>query len=231
MSHKLTRIERLDWAAKALGMRQYLSLSTGFWFLYLLLSSWPRWPHVDWWVAITLTSAGLATGMVLLRHRYAILVLSIAQLVIGALFAYAAVTGPRTPSNLVFGSFYSLVWLITGSWLFKKGKHFAAVYDGGWEEELAQLESWLVKLHRSGSDDNVEEVNESTFVRGKRTYRFLKTPDCWAIAVFATGLENKFPVDYRIRELSAVTLENQPDSTLGVRIKGTLIPRGQKVKA
>jgi len=131
----------------------------------------------------------------------------------------------------VFGSFYSLVWLITGSWLFKKGKHFAAVYDGGWEEELAQLESWLVKLHRSGSDDNVEEVNESTFVRGKRTYRFLKTPDCWAIAVFATGLENKFPVDYRIRELSAVTLENQPDSTLGVRIKGTLIPRGQKVKA
>lgn len=154
-----------------------------------------------------------------------------ADITFGVLFGHAALTDPHGTGRLVIGTVYSLFLIGAGFLWFKTGSTIVTVSGEGWADERAQVDSWLAQLRRNDESDNIVEIKESTFVRGKRTYRFLKTPDCWVIGIFPTGYENKFLIDYRIRELSAVTLEQGPDSTIGARIKGTLIPRGQKVTA
>ena len=47
--------------------------------------------------------------------------------------------------------------------------------------------------------------------------------DCWAMAIFKTGEEDKSPVEFRVRELSAITLMKEPDGKLAAHLEDKAI--------
>jgi len=113
----------------------------------------------------------------------------------------------------------------------KKGKQLASAYTEGWEEERAQVKHWLWVLHRNGKDDNVLEIKESTFLRGNRTYRILNAHECWVMATFKTRKEDGPPIDYRVRDPSAITLMEEPGGILTAQVDGEVIPKGRVAAA
>ncbi|MFZ0959538.1 MAG: hypothetical protein WAO35_01435 [Terriglobia bacterium] len=109
---------------------------------------------------------------------------------------------------------------------FRTGYRCATVRGKGWEAERAQVDLWLVQLHRKGKNDGVREILERTFIKGKLTYRFLNAGDCWAMAAFGTGNEDKLPVEYRVRGLGVISLMEEPGGGIQARVDGHAIPKG-----
>src|SRR5690349_20604257 len=90
MSHNLTRIERLDWAAKAIAMQREMHWRAIIWIWYpLLIMAHDFSPnHRD--IAVMVGAGATATAILLLRRRYAILAMGVAFVSFGAMFGHAA---------------------------------------------------------------------------------------------------------------------------------------------
>jgi hypothetical protein len=231
MGHELTKIERLDRAAKAIAAQRFISRMQvpGICSTLFLLSAlvWrPPSPQEYWAAVITGGVTAGVTIMLLLGHRYAILAVVFVYVEMGIALALLTIPGHHTFMERGMFLCGSLVIIYYGFKRFRMGKQFASVFGKGWEEERAQVERWLDLLRRMGKNDNVRQILERTFKKGNLTYRLANTGDCWVMATFKTGQENDLPIDYRVRIPSAITMTEEPGGALCAQMDGHFIPSG-----
>jgi len=233
MCHKLSRIERLDWAAQATVTARFFSWCGAFliWYPFLRMWVWKgsyRWeyapgvPEAWTWTAIACVAI-VPTVMLWLRHRYAILAISLADFLVGTSLALLKWPNYNTPFDWVGYKAFSLLWICFGLIFFKRGIRIAAVYTSGWEVERYQVKQWLLVLQRNGKNDNVVEIRGGTFLRGPCSYRILNAHTCWVMATFRTGKEDELPIDYRVREPGAITLLEERDGPAKAFVDGRVI--------
>ncbi len=238
MGHKLTKIERLDWAAKTMVTIGLFSWGGILFIWYPILKIWIWAPSYSWaaargagniwsWSVIAVVAA-VPTIMVWLRYRYAVLAIALANFVIAGFWRLLGFLYSHTPFDWVYYLSFSLAWVLLGVVFLRAGIRLAAVYTPGWDLERDQVERWLQVLQGNGKDDNVIEIQESTFVRGQHTYRFLNAHNCWVIAIFKTGKEDNRPSDFRVREPGAITLLDEPGKPIRAIVDGRVITNSKK---
>lgn len=235
MKHRLTKIERLDWAARAMvaaGMVPWGGVLL-LWYPIVRMWLWRETYHWGfargvpeaWTWGVVAGVATVPTVMLLLRHRYAILAVAWTDTLIGASWELLIWSNCRRPFDWIYYASFSLLWICFGLLCLRSGIHLPSVYSPGWELEREQVEQWLLVLQRNGKGDNVIEIREFTFVGGSRTYRILNAHFCWVVATFRTGKEDDPPIDYRVREPGAITLLGETGGIPRARVDGDVIPR------
>ena len=119
----------------------------------------------------------------------------------------------------------ALLFVLFGLLGVMSGRRYAAARGDGWQEGRAQLIKWLDLLRQKERPDNVFEIIQNPHDGDDVSYRLLPANDCWAMAMFKTCKLHKDPKDFRIRELSAITVTHQPDGTFTACVDGKVIPK------
>jgi hypothetical protein len=235
MKHELTKIERLDWAARAMATARLYSWVGIFFIWWPVARMWSEkdyyhWAHGlgTWTYVVVVGIAPVPTVLIWLRNRYSILAIGLAYVLMGVSCALLMSPKSHTPFDRIFYNALSLFWVGFGFWFVRQGIQLAAVYTPGWEMERDQAEQWLLRLQRNERDDKIFEFYEKGFYGGGRTHRILNAHYCWVVATFRTGKEDGLPLDYRVREPVAITLLEQSGGPSRAIVNGRMVTSNQE---
>jgi hypothetical protein len=227
MNQERTRIKLLDSIAISLQIEGSPNRSSGLYVIWCALLCFGETLFQKYWVVglVIALFAAAATAMVWFHHRYGGLATSTVTFAIGA--ALAALTVPNrqhiVPNLWPYGFAMLLIFSAFFGWY-----QFARQQSKEWQKERPRVEKWLTLLRKTDVPRNIVQIQQRSFVRGYFTYRFLNTGDCWAMATFKIGKENKFPEAFRIRELSAITIENELDGAKKAAVDGRAITNSKE---
>jgi hypothetical protein len=225
MDQPTSQIERLDWAAKALPAEELTSWAQVYVIIWSpLVANWDLFVHRR---EVAYAAAALAVAATLMRwfhRRSAILTAGLVEMAIGDVFLYLGGEAVHNTLGRISDLLIAVGIVVAGFKHFESGMRYAAVQGDDWLAERVRVRQWLEILQRMAEGDKVIEIKVESF-KVKRTYRFLMTGNCWAVATFKAGEEKKHPLDYRIRGLSEIALEKGPHGTLMAHLDGKTIPR------
>lgn len=102
-------------------------------------------------------------------------------------------------------------------YFWKQAGLFATVNAPGWEREQSLVNGWRQVLMTPDIGGAVVEFSTGSFWTGYFTYRLMSPGPYWAIAKFKKGNMHRL-VEFRVRELSAVTFTALPTGEMMVRI-------------
>jgi VanZ family protein len=222
MNDELTRIKRLDLVARTVVLRESPDRIYTYAALWLLLISVGETLFQKPWVGFSLVGCAAGTTALLwFRHRYGSIASAMTDFAMAA--ALFLLTTPSLQHIRPVLNYFVAIAFVWGG--LRDYRQFFREQRKEWEIDRAQVECWLALLRRKGNAGNVVQIHERSFVRGYFTYRFLNTGDCWAVATFKIGKEDKFPATFRIKEPSAITLVREAGGTHTARVDGKAIPK------
>lgn len=180
---------------------------------------WLQKPRVGF---VIVGGAAAATAMLWFRNRYGKITAALVEFTTVA--ALLLLTTPSRQHILSNAGAY-LFAAILFCWGFGDCRQFFMEQHKEWQIDRARVEHWWELLRKDGNADNVVEIRERSFKKGDVTYRFLNTGDCWAVATLRIGKAHISPPTFRIRELGAITLVEEPDGTHTALIDGKVVPK------
>ena len=117
----------------------------------------------------------------------------------------------------------ALALVIYGFALFKMGGSLKSIYEAAWEAERDQVARWRNLLCGRVKGPDVVEIRQDPLDYPEPIYRILNARDCWAMATFMDGKDDKPPATFAILESNAVTLVKESDGTQTAIVKGEVI--------